>query len=146
MPFAGGAIRQYVRVANPLTPNYFEVFSDLACVYLEDSWVLGVIAGPNACVFRLEAVLTPDHPLFRTPSAGEQYCYAPAILTLSSGVAVSFKRSALPPATDATGERDWGNIDTFVPVDWEGRDAWSLEGLWGELVIAEPAVGLVFSD
>jgi hypothetical protein len=36
-----------------------------------------------------------------------------------------------PPATDATGDEDWGHIDTFVWQD--GR--YELTGDWGHVVI-----------
>ena len=39
------------------------------------------------------------------------------------------------PATDATGEQDWGHIDWFV-VD---NDVYELEGDWGHVrVVSEP--------
>ncbi len=124
-----------------LTSAAYEVaFDALAGVYLEDSWVLEVTVQDEGCTFELDAVLTPEHPRYRDPRPGEQYCYERARLTLTSGSAVEFQPDPGPPATDATGEQDWGNIDTFVPVDWEGRAAWALGGGWGTLLLAEPSV------
>lgn len=131
---------------DPSKQTYFRAFPVLQGVYLEDSWVLDVSPSEDACAFHLEAVLTPDHPRYRSPHAGEQQCYAGATLLLTSASPISFHRSDMQPATDATGESDWGNIDTFEAVDWEGHHAWSLHGAWGELVIAEPAVCLVLAD
>jgi hypothetical protein len=45
-----------------------EAFSDLAGVYLEDSWVLELAPSDDGLALRLEAALTPEHPLFATRS------------------------------------------------------------------------------
>ena len=82
---------------------YEGAFAGLAGVYLEDSWVLEVTVQDQGCPFDLDAVLTPEHPRYRDPRPGEQYCYERARLTLTSGSAVEFQPSASPPATDATG-------------------------------------------
>jgi len=124
--------------------DYFVAFDALAGTYLEDSWVLDVSASERDCTFRLDLVLTPQHPGYHQPRPGEQYCYARALLRVTSGVAVAFQPGTGPPASDATGEFDWGNIDTFDSVDWEGRDAWQLTGSWGELLAAEPEVSVEF--
>jgi len=124
--------------------DYFVAFDALAGTYLEDSWVLDVQASERECTFRLDVVLTPEHPNYQHPRPGEQYCYARALLRVDSHVAVAFQRGTGPPAIDATGELDWGNIDTFDPVDWEGRDAWQLTGSWGELLAVEPEVSIEF--
>lgn len=45
---------------------------------------------------------------------------------------------------DASGEMDFGSIDTFEPVDWEGQPAWVLTGEWGEPVAVQPTVVVDF--
>lgn len=131
---------------DPFEPTYSQAFPALTGIYLEDSWVLAVTPADDGCEFRLEAVLTPEHPRYRPPAPGEQHCYEDATLTLTSASPISFQGSNRPPATDATGQRDWGNIDTFEPVDWEGRDAWLVQGDWGELTVVQPNVRLALLD
>jgi hypothetical protein len=54
---------------------------------------------------------------------------------------VILQRGYRPPATDATGEVDDGNIDTFEPV---GPETWQLTGDWGIAVLRRPDVRLTF--
>lgn len=124
------------------TSSYYEAFASLRGTYLEDSWVLEVQASERECTFRLDLVLTHEHAAYKPPKPGEQHCYAPATLRISTNEALSFQPGQGQPASDATGEVDYGNIDTFDPVDWEGRDAWMLTGLWGELLVATPEVAV----
>ena len=55
--------------------HYQEAFSDLAGVYLEDSWVLEVAPSDDGLALRVEAVLTPEHSCYEPPKPSEQYCY-----------------------------------------------------------------------
>jgi hypothetical protein len=126
------------------TPRYFEVFGALVGVYLEDSWVLDVQEVQDSVTFRLDAVLTPEHELYGPPASGEQYCYRRGRMTVRSSQPMSLLRSDLPPAVDASGTVDYGNIDSFVPVDWEGKDAWELTGDWGQLLAVNPSVLVQF--
>lgn len=59
-------------------------FPDLAGVYLEDSYALGITETPDSLAFTLEAVLTPDHPNYHEPKPGEKYCYVNANLTIGA--------------------------------------------------------------
>jgi hypothetical protein len=124
--------------------DYPDAFADLAEIYLEDSWVLDVAASEHAVSFRLDAVLTPDHPLYRPPAPGEQHCYRRVTLTVASAKRSLLTRSEAPGATDASGELDFGNIDVFSAVDWAGENAWEMSGDWGELLTVEPSVTLAF--
>lgn len=124
--------------------DYPDAFADLAEIYLEDSWVLDVAAVERGVCFRLDAVLTPNHPRYHPPAPGEQHCYRRAMLTVTSTKRSLLTRSDLPAATDASGEPDFGNIDVFSAVDWDGEDGWEMSGTWGELLAVEPAVVLAF--
>lgn len=124
--------------------DYPDAFADLAEIYLEDSWVLAVAATEYGVSFRLDAVLTPDHPLYHPPARGERHCYRRATLTVATTKRSLLTRSDVPGATDASGELDYGNIDVFSAVDWEGESAWEMSGDWGELLTVEPSVTLAF--
>lgn len=130
-------------VSNADTGGYETAFAALRGMYLEDSWVLDVSSDGPVVTFVLDLVLTPEHPMFRPPSSGEQHCYRRARLTVSSQRRTEFHRSDLPPATDATGEPDFGNIDVLAPVDWDGEDAWEMSGSWGHLLALEPTLAVV---
>jgi hypothetical protein len=133
-----------VRTVILLTVEYQDAFADLADIYLEDSWVLDVSDTELGVAFRLDAVLTPDHPRYQPPAPGEQYCYLLATLTVASSKRSLLHRSDAPAATDALGGKDFGNIDVFTAVDWDGDHAWEMSGSWGELLTIEPSVSIAF--
>ena len=94
-------------------PGYAQI-AGLENVYLEDSWVLGVHESDGGLSFDLEAVLTEGHPQWNQPKPGEVYCYRRLALIFPSVRGVEWIERGTRPATDATGEQDWGHIDTFV--------------------------------
>ena len=128
------------------TPTYDAAFSELAGVLLEESYVLAIDERDDAIEFSLDAVLTPDHPAYRPPAPNEQYCYRRGQLVVASSERPRLRRSEAPPATDATGEQDFGNIDSLYPVDSDGRDSWAMAGDWGELEVVEPLIRFVVLD
>src|SRR4051794_3735116 len=101
-----------------MAQTYAESFPELASIYLEDSWVLGVDARPEGLTFALDAVLTPEHPSYRGAQPGEQHDYRRASLVLA-GSQLDYRPSRQPGSVDATGEVDFGNIDSWV-VDEQG--------------------------
>jgi hypothetical protein len=122
--------------------RYYEAFSDLAGVYLEDSWVLEVAPSDHGLSFRLEAVLTPEHPLYEPPKPGEQHCYRTGWLSVGGETPMDIRLSGNCPATDATGEPDFGHVDAFVLNPAANR--WELEGDWGQATVRNPEVTLRF--
>lgn len=121
--------------------EYQEAFPNLAGVYLEDSWVREIAPSSTGVSFRLEVVLTSEHPRYRAPAAGEQYCYLDAWLTLRSDEPISLDLSGAAPATDATGTSDLGNFDGFSAGP---SGAWELQGSWGRVRVGRPDVSLRF--
>jgi hypothetical protein len=107
-------------------------------IYLEDSWVLDVGADTAAVEFRIDFVLREQHPDYQAPKPNEQYCYRQGRLRFTSVRDVLWTRRGAPPARDATGEVDYGNIDH---LEFDGDRYW-LSGDWGEmeLVSSEPPV------
>ena len=122
--------------------EYQSAFAHLADIYLEDSWVLHVLPTEHGADFLLDAVLTPDHPRYQPPALDEQYCYRRATLTVLSAKRSKLHRSDAPPAVDASGEADFGHIDVFTPVDWDGDSAWMMAGDWGDLLVVDPSVSI----
>jgi hypothetical protein len=118
-------------------PTYYQAFPELSGTYLEDSWVLSVSVENEEVTFDLDLVLTPEDPSYHPPQRGEQHCYVRASLVISSPEGLTFNRSEAPPAVDASGEKDFGNIDSFTNV---GEDRWQIEGCWGTLEVCSPQV------
>jgi hypothetical protein len=99
--------------------------------YFEDSYVLSIEEKPNEVSFRLDVVLTKDHAAYRTSEPKEQYCYRRAVLRLPVTKRPYWFSRRNDPATDATGETDLGNIDTFRCCD----GVFKLSGNWGEVEV-----------
>ncbi|MGH3973078.1 MAG: hypothetical protein ACRDS9_07110 [Pseudonocardiaceae bacterium] len=108
--------------------NYWDVDA-LSAVYLEDSYVLDIAEAPGELKFRMEVVLTEQHPAYRPPRPNEQYCYANGWLVLSSITRTEWESRSTQRYTDATGEEDLGNIDFLERKD----DHWWIGGDWGEV-------------
>lgn len=108
--------------------NYWDVGA-LASVYLEDSYVLDIAEAPGELRFRLQVVLTEQHPAYRSPKPDKQYCYADGWLLLPSVTRTEWESRSTQRYTDATGEEDLGNIDFLERRD----DHWWIGGDWGEV-------------
>lgn len=112
----------------------YETLPALAGVYLEDSYVLAINEDARALAFRLEAVLTPRHPLYRDPRPGEQYCYVNATLTFSPASRIEWTSRTGTSYRDASDEEDQGNIDYLESENGE----YHLGGDWGEVRVWSP--------
>lgn len=100
--------------------------------YLEDSYVLSIRESDGSLVFELEAVLTPSHPEYRSPPPTEQHCYRNAKLAFEDVQRVEWQRRSRNTFVDAQGEKDLGNIDSFV-IFPDGR--YKLAGDWGQVEV-----------
>ena len=122
----------------------YETLPALSGVYLEDSYVLSIEEDPHSLTFRLEAVLTSRHPLYRAPRTGEQYCYVNATLTFGPASKIEWISRTGTSYRDASGEEDQGNIDYLEP----GPGEYHLGGDWGEVRVRSsyPPVFQVLQD
>jgi hypothetical protein len=84
---------------------------ELTDIVLEESYVLGVTALPGQVTFDVEFVLTPDHPSYVPPPPSENECFRRGTLRLFGVRRLTWDDQGRPPATDATGERDFGHVD-----------------------------------
>ena len=117
-------------------------FADLANVYLEDSFVLGIDETPSALSFKLEVALTSSHPRYHEPKPAEQHCYANATLTIGAATRIEWVTRSSQTSRDATGEEDLGNIDSLKQLD----DHYEITGDWGHArVYATAAPKLIFA-
>jgi hypothetical protein len=101
----------------------------LAEIVLEESYVLDIKAEPGAVTFDMEFALTPQHPAYSPPPSSEIECFRRGTLRLVGVRRLTWTEQGRPPAVDASGEKDWGHVDSF---DWdEGR--FVLAGDFGSL-------------
>ena len=121
--------------------HYWDI-SGLEAVYLEDSYVLGLHVTPDAVSFELDVVLRRGHPLYEAPKPGDRYCMQRGTLVFRRPREVRLERSDATPATDASGQLDYGNIDGFEIV---AERTYYLFGEWGSLQISSELPVLTFS-
>jgi hypothetical protein len=98
---------------------------------LEESWVLGIAATPGQLEFEMNLVFAKDHPDLRPPRDGEVFYSRTGVLRFRGVTDLVWRGQGKPPATDATGEQDWGAIDS---MHYEGNE-YLLGGDWGTLTV-----------
>jgi hypothetical protein len=109
---------------------------ELAELILEESFVLAVEATPGSVMFEMDFVLTPQHPQYAPPPASERECFRRGTLRLTGVTQLQWDEQGAAPATDATGEKDLGHIDSF---QWESKRL-VFEGDWGRLAVVGDGV------
>lgn len=121
----------------PLVLSYQEIGS-LAEIFLEDSFVLDIEVRPGSATFAMEFVLTPDHKDFQPPAPGTHHCYRRGWLRFTGVTRCLWSNQGAPPARDANGELDFGNIDFF---EWDDA-GYVVEGDWGRMELVAENVQL----
>lgn len=97
--------------------------------YLEDSFILDVIARPGSLMFVVEMILRENHPAYRPPIQGEQHCYRRGRIAFGGVRRLTWLATDVEPARDATGDIDFGGFDEF---GLDGR-TYILAGDFGKL-------------
>jgi len=81
-------------------------------LYLEDSYLLGMMADGGQLRFRILFALTGDHPSYRPPLPQEQHCYSRGDI-IADGVTILSQRSGTRPhiISDPDGTFDFGSVE-----------------------------------
>jgi hypothetical protein len=66
--------------------------------------------------FEMDFALTARHPDYAAPPRSESECFRGGALRLLGVRKLSWEEQGQTPAVDASGEEDWGHIDSF---EWE---------------------------
>ena len=113
-------------------------------VHLPDTWVLSVDATDTSVCFVLDAALQEGHPRFyRPPKPGERNPHARLRWCLRGREVWWNDGPHLDrPAVDASGERNFGNIDAW----WRESHVDHLEGDWGTVAIRDGAQTVEYLD
>ena len=109
-------------------------------IYLEDSFVLGILESSDELCFLMEFVLMECHPNYSRPETDENYCYKKGRIVFRGLKSVRWLHRYCTPFVDKSGEEDYGNIDYFTSSD--GR--YSLGGHWGELIVSSSRLLLIW--
>jgi hypothetical protein len=103
---------------------------------LEESWVVGIEVRPDLVELDVDLCYARDHPELLPPRKGEYAYFRRGMIRFVSVSSASWEKSGLLPATDASGEEDWGHFDA---VEWEGT-AFKLTGDFGLIELEATAV------
>ena len=100
---------------------------------LNDSFVLSWQRGTNEITFELEASIWPESKYYEKPKTNEHTCYKPAILSFKNIKELNglLEINQVKPATDAEGEKDYGNIDNLE----KNNKGFLAEGEFGSVLI-----------
>lgn len=109
---------------------YYEL-PKLGNLYFEDSYVIDIKQDEKHIKFLIEAILTPEHPLYHSPLPDEQYCYKNIKLCFSNFDKAIWIEKNDVYNIDINGEIDRGNIDCF----YQYNNYFYLTGEWGKLKI-----------
>jgi hypothetical protein len=115
--------------------NYTEI-EPLKHFVLEESWVLGITASPGALKFEIDLTFAKDHPELRPPRDSGVVYGRVGLLHFRGITDLVWRGQGSPPATDASGKRDWGAIDS---MHFEGNE-YHLEGDWGTMTVTADAI------
>jgi hypothetical protein len=109
---------------------------DLGEIVLEESYVLGLKAEPGEITLEMDFVLTPKHPAYVTPPPSESECFRRGTLRFARVRRLTWVGQGAPPAVDASGEQDYGHVDSF---EWEEAQ-FVICGDWGRLDVEADGV------
>ena len=96
-------------------------------VVLEESWVLGIVVRPDLVEIDVDLCYARDHPELLPPRKDEYAYFRRGTIRFINVSSASWEKSRALPARDASGDEDWGHIDT---LEWEGT-AFKLTGDFG---------------
>ena len=111
--------------------NAYTDLPGLEEIVLEESYVLAVRAEPATVVFEVDFVLTQKHPEYVRPPATERECFHRGFLRFLKVESLVWGDQGLQPAVDASGELDYGHIDSLTT----GQRTFWLEGDWGRMEV-----------
>lgn len=103
-------------------------FRDL---YLEDSWVLDIVARPGLLEFTMDLVLRESHPLYQPPPPTEQYCYLRGTIRFGDVKELLWADQGKSPTADIEGDFDYDSIRSFLL----SKGIYSIEGRFGRISV-----------
>ena len=90
-----------------------EYLPEFQGAYLEDSYLLGIVAEDRDLRLKMLFALTIDHPAYAKPSAGEQHCYREGTILFQRPTVVDMLPGKPAIQTDPDGSLDFGSIELY---------------------------------
>jgi hypothetical protein len=125
-----------------LPMNDYRTIPSLSEIVLEESYVLDVVARPGMLSLFVDAVLTSRHSDYLPPSPDVQECYRKGEIKFTGLDQVVWKLDKMSRSTDATGESDYGNVDTFR---YAGNE-YQFEGEFGRISLTASKLEVLLSS
>ncbi|MEU5596570.1 hypothetical protein [Streptomyces sp. NPDC020298] len=122
--------------------NDYRKVSWLAVYHLEESYVLDIQASPGLLAVEADLALHVDHPQHRPALPGERHCYLRGTLQFSQVVDLHWVDQGAPPAKDASGELDYGTVDS-LEVD---GDLYIMTGDFGRISVTASKLSIRLHD
>ena len=111
-------------------------------IVLEESYVLAITATPGQVVFKVDFVLTPDHPRYQPKRPDEFACFRRGELRFQDVKILYWTGQGAPPSEDPDGEIDYDHIENF---EWEPA-CYQLHGDWGYMEVTGGDVQVTIDD
>jgi len=110
--------------------NEMDIFKGID---LNDSFVMSWHLGANELIFMIEASIWSESQYYENSNNDEYTCYKPAILKFINLKEINglIEMSQVTASTDATGEKDYGNIENLQKTN----EGFLLEGDFGSVSI-----------
>ncbi len=112
-------------------------------IYFPDSYVLSIEAKPYIFTMAFDFVLTPQHPFYSDIHPDDRHCYRRGSISIKNFKNFEWRNEmSSPPATDATGEIDFGNLDSFQYTN----GVYAFEGDWGIIRVTGGELNLIYTE
>ncbi|MGR3278685.1 hypothetical protein ACSYAD_26680 [Acaryochloris marina NIES-2412] len=112
-------------------PQQYYKIPELEQIYLEGSFVTNIKENNGSIIFFVDFVLREEHLEYTVPNEDEIYCYRSGCIRFLNSCSIKWISKTISPITDARGDIDYGNIDTFV----FSNNIYQISGEWGEIEI-----------
>jgi len=109
---------------------------------VENSYVISIDVMPYVLHLKMDFFLTTDHPEYVIPPENIWGCYRRGLLEIKEFDLIVWRAGKIKPAYDATGEFDYGNLDTLEVIE----NRIQLVGDWGEIETFGGIISAVLLD
>lgn len=106
--------------------------------YLEDSYLVGIIAEGRNLRLKMLFALTTDHPAYTPPLPGEAHCFREGSILIERPKVVEWLAGKPMLSTDAEDTFDLGNVQLFR----DGPTMFRFITEWFETTVDAPRISL----
>ena len=120
----------------------YEYLPEIAGVYLEDSYFLGVVSEGADLRFKFLFALTCDHEEYIVPKPGEQHCYREGSIMFEHPMIIEWRAGKPKILRDPDGTFDFGSVEIYC----RRPDRLRVVTEWFETIFDTKRVTVALSD